>query len=275
MHKDFCEDQNLNTQMANSPDSLPEIGENERFEFMCGPEMPCFNRCCADVAIPLTPYDVSRITRNLELSSEDFLKTFTERNAIPETGITLPMLKMIPGPDAPCPFAGPAGCAIYEDRPGACRSWPLGRGSSLGEGGIKQRYYLIRESFCQGFCQGRQYTPPQWQNHEGMATYNIYNDLYMRLSSRIAASGQPLERRLANMCFLALYQLDRFRELISAMKIFSRLELPEERQELIMENSAKGDEAALIFAFDWLDLIIFENAENLGKKIVKSSNVQS
>ncbi len=253
----------------NSPESMdfpPPIGDDEHFQFECGPESACYNRCCQDIAIPLTPYDVARIRRNLGITSEEFLLAFTERQNIPETGIALPMLRMIESPDAPCPFVSPAGCAIYEDRPGACRSWPIGRSSSIGENGIKQRYFLIREDYCQGFCAGKKYTPSEWQLKEGMEKYNELNDLYMGFLSRISASGKPLDNRHASMCFLALYQLDRFRELVEKMRIFSRLDLDEERQKKIMEDSLDGDQACLDFAIKWLELSFFGQSAGLRKK---------
>lgn len=249
-----------------SSESLPGIGETELFQFECGPDSPCYNRCCADVAIPLTPYDVARIRRNLEISCEDFLNTFTEQIIMPETGISLPMLKMLASPDSPCPFVNPAGCLVYEDRPGACRSWPIGRASSLGAEGIRQRYFLIREDYCQGFCSKKKYTPLEWQIFEGMSKDNFYNDLYMRFLSKIHASGKALDRQNAGMCFLCLYQLDRFRELIIKMGIFSRLEIDGKWEREIMENSASGDEACLDFALKWLELAFFGHCDELRKK---------
>lgn len=246
--------------------SLPEIDGNAIFTFACGPESPCYNRCCSDVAIPCTPYDTLRARRALGISSEDFLGAFTELIKMPETGLSLPMLKMIESPEAPCPFVTPAGCSIYEDRPGACRSWPIGRSSSLGEDGIKTRYFLIREEYCQGFQSGKKYTPLQWQKHEGMDKYNEYNDKYMCLLSKIAAGGKTLDKDRAAMCFLALYQLERFRELLEKMKVFSRLEIDESQRRKIMEDSVEGDEACLDFALNWLELLIFGSCKNLRKK---------
>lgn len=247
-------------------ENLPQIDKDTAFQFECGPQQACYNRCCHDVAIPLTPYDAARAIRNLNIASEAFLTAFAERSVMPETGLSLPMLKMIESPDAPCPFVGPAGCAIYDDRPGACRSWPLGRGSSISADGIKERYFLIKESFCQGFCSDKKYTPLEWQRHEGMAKYNEFNDRYMRLLSKISASGKPLDSRRASMCFLALYQLDRFRELIEKMKIFSCLDMDEERKKKIMEDSAEGDDACLEFALQWLELTLFGDGCGLRKK---------
>ena len=58
-------------------DSLPELKPDETFCFDCNPDVPCFNRCCAELTLPLTPYDVLRLRRNLGIGSEEFLGTFT------------------------------------------------------------------------------------------------------------------------------------------------------------------------------------------------------
>ena len=85
-------------------DSLPELKPGETFCFDCNPDVPCFNRCCAELTLPLTPYDVLRLRHNLGLGSEEFLATFTTLRSFPDTGFPLPMLRMLDGPDEPCPF---------------------------------------------------------------------------------------------------------------------------------------------------------------------------
>jgi len=43
------------------------------FRFRCNPGVPCFTRCCGDVTIALTPYDVIRLKNALGVSSKEFL----------------------------------------------------------------------------------------------------------------------------------------------------------------------------------------------------------
>lgn len=246
-------------------ESLPEIGPDETFVFDCGPHMPCFNRCCAELTLPLTPYDVLRLRRQLGMSGEDFLRTFASMRSFPDTGFPLPLLRMLESPDAPCPFVTPAGCSVYEDRPGACRCYPLGRGARMGADGVAERFFLVREEHCRGFDHGTARTPAQWFANEGMEPYTAFNDRYMRLMAMVRATERRLEPRLATMAILCLYQLDKFRELIESMRIFSRVEVPQERQARIVEDSLAGDEAALGFALDWMELVIFGVSPNLAR----------
>ena len=46
-------------------ENLPELEPGKTFCFACHPEVPCFNRCCAELTLPLTPYDVLRLRRHM------------------------------------------------------------------------------------------------------------------------------------------------------------------------------------------------------------------
>ena len=59
-------------------ENLPELEPGKTFCFACHPEVPCFNRCCAELTLPLTPYDVLRLRRHMNnMPSEAFLNDFT------------------------------------------------------------------------------------------------------------------------------------------------------------------------------------------------------
>ncbi|MDR2573931.1 MAG: YkgJ family cysteine cluster protein [Desulfovibrio sp.] len=247
-------------------ESLPELGADETFCFDCTPDVPCFNRCCAELTLPLTPYDVLRLRYQLGMSGEDFLRAFATMRSFPDTDFPLPMLRMLDGPGEPCPFVSPAGCMVYEDRPGACRCYPLGRGASMGRDGVVERFFLVREEHCKGFDKGRERIPAQWFADQHVAVYNAANDRYMRLMTMVRATGKPMEARFVSMAEICLFQLEKFRELIEKMRIFERVEMDKPRQAAIMDTSLAGDEAALHFALDWMELIIFNKSETLCKK---------
>ncbi|MDR2820977.1 MAG: YkgJ family cysteine cluster protein [Desulfovibrio sp.] len=238
------------------PDNLPELKPGDAFCFNCTPHTPCFNRCCAELALPLTPYDCLRLRRHFNAVSDDLLRRFTTMRRYPDTGFPLPMLRMLDGPGEPCPFVTPAGCSVYKDRPGACRCYPLGRGAAMGKTGVDERVFVVREDHCLGFDHGDARTPMRWFAEQEVTAYNASNDRYMRLMTLTRATGKPLDPRLASMSLLCLFQLDKFRELITRMGIFDRVEA-DDRQDAIMEDSLAGDEAALDFALDWVELAIF------------------
>lgn len=244
-------------------DSLPQLGDGERFVFACNEHVPCFNRCCAELTLPLTPYDVLRMCRHLEMGSEDFLKRHAQVRTFPDTGFPLPLLKMLDGPTEPCPFVTPAGCSIYEDRPGACRTYPLGRGTKMGEGGsVVERFFIVQEDHCRGFDTGKSWTAHEWLENQGLEEYNAANDRLMRLMAMVKASGQPLSPRMATMCVLAFYQLDKFKDFLLEMGALNKVIISDERRQEIMESP----EALLNFGLDWVELVLFGQCPNLQRK---------
>ena len=124
----------------------------------------------------------------------------------------------------------------------------------------------MREPHCLGFDKGTVRTPQQWLANEELHPYNASNDRYMRLMAMVRATGKPLEPKLVTMTVLCLFQLDKFRELITNMRVFSHVDITEERKAAILEDSQSGDEAALDFGLDWMELVIFGQSAGLTKK---------
>jgi Fe-S-cluster containining protein len=245
-------------------DSLPELKTGESFLFACNERVPCFNRCCSELTMPLAPYDVLRLRRNLEgMDSDSFLKQFTSVQLYPDTGFPLPLMKMLDGPDELCPFVTPAGCSVYEDRPAACRTYPLGRGAKPGpDGTVHERFFLVREDHCHGFDAGRRWTAREWLADQELEPYNHSNDRYMRLMAKVKSAGEPVSERMATMCLLAFFQLDRFKGFMESMGLLDKVDIADERRMAVLDD----EEARLDFAFDWIELILCGSAEGLKKK---------
>ena len=55
----------------------PRLGPNDRFSFACHPGVSCFNVCCGDVNIFLTPYDILRLRRKLGITTDELLDNHT------------------------------------------------------------------------------------------------------------------------------------------------------------------------------------------------------
>ncbi len=53
------------------------LGPDDTFRFACRPGISCFNKCCGDVNIFLSPYDVLRMKRRLGITSTEFLEKYT------------------------------------------------------------------------------------------------------------------------------------------------------------------------------------------------------
>src|SRR5574340_1523699 len=137
----------METGNTNSIISAERLHLNDSFSFSCSRELECFNRCCRDINLFLTPYDIIRIKRRLRIPSYEFLRTYTFPLFPEEVGHPVILMKMLPDETKNCPFVSPEGCLIYDDRPWSCRSFPLGPISD----GPSSEFELVKRDFCLGF----------------------------------------------------------------------------------------------------------------------------
>jgi len=105
-------------------DSL-RLGLDDRFTFQCGRDLDCFTKCCRDVSILLTPYDVLRMKRALRIDSSEFLERYTFVMQSKDRKVPAIFLRMNADGQI-CPFVSDKGCSVYGHRPWACRMYPLG-----------------------------------------------------------------------------------------------------------------------------------------------------
>jgi len=244
-------------------DTMPEIDPSVPFQFRCHPGVACFNRCCSALALMLTPYDVLRLRRALGgMDSETFLKCHARVDIMPDVGFPSLHLAMTRDPGDPCPFVTDAGCSVYADRPGACRTYPIGRATRLDEDGVKrEQFFRIEEPHCLGFQESGEWTTATWMDDQGLAPYNASNDRYMELLDRSRARG-PIGQRQATMVLLALYQLDTFQRFIAGTHLFSRLDVSQADQAAILAD----EERCLDFGLDWVTLVLLGASPNLAMK---------
>ena len=223
---------------------------DRNFKFACHPGVPCFNECCADLTLTLTPYDVLRLKKRLGLGSGDFLDQYTESQDDPGRFPRL-KLKMTDGLKKPCPFVTPRGCSIYEDRPGACRTYPLGRGSAQGG---REMFFLVQEGHCRGFEQERQWEVDEWLADQGLEEYNRLNDQWMEiLTSRTSLGPAEHHVKKIQMFSMVSYNLDRFRDFVFHSRFLDMFDL-----DPALVDRARADDAALLeLGFLWLKFALF------------------
>jgi Fe-S-cluster containining protein len=217
--------------------------------------MACFNRCCRDLNQYLTPYDILRLKNGLNLSSQQFLDQFTECHTGPRSGLPVVSLKMLKEQDLRCPFVRPAGCSVYEDRPGSCRTYPLGRMAvrKPDRQGCREFYILIQEAHCLGFAQPRQWTVRQWKKDQQLDIYNEMNDLMLDILSLKRSRGTELGTEENELFYMACYDLDGFRDLTFEKKLWASAAVSEGLVEAIRED----DVALMRFAIEWIKGMVF------------------
>ncbi len=60
-------------------DKLPgKLLEGDNFNFRCHPGIACFNRCCRNLNLFLYPYDVVRLKKRLQISTDNFIDKYVD-----------------------------------------------------------------------------------------------------------------------------------------------------------------------------------------------------
>jgi Fe-S-cluster containining protein len=234
----------------------PRLTREDRFRFACHPGVPCFNRCCRDVNIFLTPYDLLRMKDRLGISSEEFLARYAIIPFSKELRTPLVALKMNEDDEKACPFVGPQGCGIYEDRPWACRMYPLGLASPAEHPRQTEHpfYFLLHEEHCEGHCEDEEWTVAQWIADQGIEPYDEMGERFKQISlhGRLLL-GEPLDPPKMDMLFMACYDLDRFRRFVFESTFLQRFDLDEQTIAEI-----RADDAELLkFGYRWIRFCLF------------------
>ncbi len=220
-----------------------------RVRFSCHPQIACFTACCAGLHLILTPYDVLRMKKRLHVTAGEFIERYTLPHEGEHSVLPLIRLKMREDEGDRCPFVGPKGCAIYEDRPGACRLYPFGRGARVVLSGKEEEFYfIVSESHCLGFQEEREWTVDEWIEDQGVRLYNEMNRPWMEVVTNKNARISGLTDQKRAMFHMASYNLERFREFVFRTKFLKVFALTAEEGE-----KAATDEGELMkLAMRWL-----------------------
>lgn len=236
----------------------PRLSEEDVISFRCGDDLACFNNCCADVNIFLTPYDVLRLRRALKKRSAPFLKEHTIIPFDKNQSLPVPLLMMNESERKECPFVDTEkGCTVYVNRPWPCRMYPMGAASPNEEMEKSESkfYFLLQEDFCLGLKEDRKLTVKEWLEDQGIPPYEEFGELFKNLTLHPSFStGFTPTAQQIDMYWTAMYDLDKFRRFIFESTFLDRFEFtPDDIEQL------KTDEEALLrFGFRWLDMAFFK-----------------
>ncbi|MFC2171922.1 YkgJ family cysteine cluster protein [Acidobacteriota bacterium] len=235
-------------------EGFPRLSAEDTFKFACHDGLECFNACCADVNIVLTPYDVLRMRKRLDMSSTEFCDKYTVTPFTKEMKFPLVILKLRDDEKKTCPFVSPSGCTIYEDRPWPCRMYPIGLASSNTDGTGEEFYFLLHEAPCDGFEKGKKWTIAEWMEDQGVGPYNEAGEGFkeITLHPRLLA-GMELEPAKVEMYHMACYDQDRFRKFVFESSFLELYDIDDE-----LKAGIKTDDLELLkFAYQWLKFCLF------------------
>jgi Fe-S-cluster containining protein len=248
-----------------SPVEATQYDGTKVIQFRCYPGISCFNACCKNIDITLTPYDILRLKRRLGVTSGEFLREYTEPYEMEKEGIAGVKFKPVEGGTA-CRFMREEGCSVYEDRPTACRYYPVALISLRRQDEYTDvnSYALVKEDHCKGHLENRPLTIDEYRTEQGLDDYDTlgrgWRQLVLKKKSSGPTVGKPSKRSL-QLFFMGCYDLDRFREFVISAPFNDTYDIPEETRQKIL-----GDETELmLFAFSFLRQIMF-GEENFAMK---------
>ena len=248
-----------------SPVVPEQFDENHVIKFSCYKGISCFNACCRDIDITLTPYDILRLKKRLGLTSGEFLKQYTYPFEFNKNSIAGVKMEPVEGGTA-CQFMTDEGCSVYTDRPTSCRYYPVGLLSTrrADENFDRSSYALVREDHCKGHLEDREITIADYRKEQGLEEYDEHGrgwrQLILKMKSAGPAIGTP-SRKSLQFFFMACYDLDRFREFVKSEGFNATFDIDEATRDSIYAD----DLALLKFGEQMLRQIMF-GEETIKKK---------
>lgn len=254
--------------LSGNPVQPIQMDLDSKFKFRCHKGLECFTQCCGKIDIFLTPYDILRIKNRLGITSGEFIANYTQLMKLKKTRLPFLMLRM--SEDNKCPFVTKEGCTIYTDRPVVCRYYPIGFGllksKEVGGGDF---FFPIKEHFCRGYEEDREWTIREWREAQEINTIDFYNKHWwdIVLNKKLYASDLEPDGKSLQLYLMASFDIDSFRKFVFESRFLDTYDVDEDTVELIKE-----DEIELMkFAHEWLRGVLFGNP-TYGLKNQKQKN---
>ncbi|MCI4626259.1 MAG: YkgJ family cysteine cluster protein [Candidatus Magnetoovum sp. WYHC-5] len=250
------------SKLANSPVETVQLKRNDTFHFNCHKGVSCFTKCCGDLDIFLTPYDIVRMKNHLGINSSELLLKYTQTVILTKSQV--PMIKMNMNEDGRCVFVRPMeGCLIYNDRPVACRYYPVGMGALKSHSG-GDFYFLLKEEHCQGFKEPNEWVIANWRMEQGIDVYDDVNKDWIDIiiNKKTVGVGVNPDEKSIKMFYMASYDLDTFKSFVFESRFFDVFDIEEEYIFMIKESELELQK----FALRWLKYVLFKEPTMFLKK---------
>lgn len=237
---------------------VPEMVDgNKVIHFRCHKGIACWNACCSNIDISLTPYDIVRLKQRLDLSSGEFLQQYTVPYEMEKDGLAGVKMKPVDNGTA-CRFMREEGCSVYEDRPTACRYYPVALLAmrKQDEYTDTRSYALVKEEHCLGHRDAQSLTIDDYRREQGVEEYDEmargWYQLILKKKSSGPAVGKPSKRSL-QLFFMVCYDIDQFRNFVVSEGFNEIYDLDTEETIGIL-----GDDTLLmLFGFRFLKQVFF------------------
>lgn len=233
-----------------------KLGHNDKISFRCYPGIKCFTACCRKVRINLTPYDIFRLKKRLNLSYKDFLRIYTATLSIDGTPLPITVLRHKDKETEECPFVTPEGCTVYEDRPVTCRYYPLGMAimkqytKKTGE----DFFIKIKEDHCFGHYEPKVWTIDEWRADQKADLYDGMNTDWLEVVLKAKSLGMvEFSKKSLRFFQMASTDMDAFRDFVFQSRLLDSYDFEEELIQRIQDDELE----LLKFAQKWLRFTLF------------------
>ncbi len=230
---------------------------DSKIKFRCHPGVSCFTACCGNIDIILTPFDILRLRKYLNMPADEFLLRFSTPTYIQKTD--LPGVKIHLDEEGRCPFVTPEGCTIYPERPSACRYYPIGM-ANFHEGGeegkdSEQFFFIVKEPHCKGHEEDKEWTIREWRADQGVDLCDEMNREWLEIVMRKKSFGfqAQLSDAAKKMFFMASTDTDKFRDFVFNSSFLKTYDVDQETLDKIKED----DIALMKFSFKYLASSLF------------------
>ncbi len=241
-------------------DKLPGIRlkDNDTFSFQCHGGLTCFNQCCRNLNLFLYPYDVLRLKKKLNISSDQFLDKYVDVVLRPSDYFPEVLLRMSENREKTCPFLNESGCSVYPDRPDTCRTFPVEQGTIYDSKTKKTTpiHFFKPPDFCMGKNEKTVWTTKSWAGDQDAVLYNKMTAKWSELRNLFQTDpwqGKGPDCSKAKMTFMAAYNIDQFRNFIFNSSFLKRYKV----KAVILKKIKTDDLELMKMAFAWIKFFLW------------------
>jgi len=247
------------------PEGMVPLGESE-FQFACHPGVACFTFCCRNVDMILYPYDIIRLKSALGIDSETCLRMYTDLEKGDNPYFPTVKLKLTADEQKACPFLTSSGCMVYNDRPSACRTYPLERAVDRSNiAGVADEYYfLTHHPYCLGHNENKKWKVNTWVRNQKLVDYNVMNELWAEIDTVFRQNpwrGEGAAGEKQQLAFMVCYNIDGFRRFAAENMLLKQFQIDKDFKKRI----SREDSELLKFGWQWLKLILTGKSSLLRK----------
>jgi hypothetical protein len=249
--------QNQNMESPGSPVIPRTFDETKVIQFQCRKGISCWNKCCSNIDISLTPYDILRLKNRFDMVSGLFLQKYTVPYEMDKNSIAGVKLRPVENGTA-CQFMTPEGCSVYEDRPTACRYYPIALLSMRKQDEYvdTEAYALVKEEHCLGHNEPREISVADYRKEQGLSEYDElargWRQLILKKQSSGPTIGAPSKRSL-ELFFMVCYDVDRFSSFVASDGFNDLYDIDAEEMKKILSD----DTELMLFGFRFLKQVLY------------------